>query len=177
MERIEFTSSDSDEVAVIKDFGAMGLSDDLERGMFAYGWEKPSAIQQRFVRVALEGRDVIAQAQSGTGKSSSLALVGVGVAEKSVKKGCEKETTDRSPVVLVLCPTRELAAQLHRVSLALAAFTPVRSLCCTGGTSMHEDVRKLDFGHQLVVGTPGRIFGNFVLLRMTTERLTVFDIS
>lgn len=59
---------------VIKSFDEMGLRDDLLRGIFSYGFEKPSAIQQRALLPIVQGRDVIAQAQSGTGKSSLIAM-------------------------------------------------------------------------------------------------------
>jgi ATP-dependent RNA helicase len=62
-------------VKVIKSFDDMGLREDLLRGIYAYGFEKPSAIQQRAVVPIIKGRDVIAQAQSGTGKSSLIAIV------------------------------------------------------------------------------------------------------
>lgn len=64
----------SENVKVVKSFDEMGLRDDLLRGIFAYGFEKPSAIQQRALLPIVQGRDVIAQAQSGTGKSSLIAM-------------------------------------------------------------------------------------------------------
>lgn len=71
-EGITFESSKS--VKVIHSFDKMGLKDDLLRGIYAYGFEKPSAIQQRAIKPIVEGRDVIAQAQSGTGKTSMIAV-------------------------------------------------------------------------------------------------------
>lgn len=64
----------SENVKVVKSFDEMGLRDDLLRGIFQYGFEKPSAIQQRALLPIVQGRDVIAQAQSGTGKSSLIAM-------------------------------------------------------------------------------------------------------
>ncbi len=71
-EGISFETSKS--VKVIHSFDKMGLRDDLLRGIYAYGFEKPSAIQQRAIKPIVEGRDVIAQAQSGTGKTSMIAV-------------------------------------------------------------------------------------------------------
>lgn len=71
-EKLEFVTSDG--IEPIMSFDKMGLRDDLLRGVYNYGFEKPSAIQQRAVRPIIEGRDVIAQAQSGTGKTSMIAL-------------------------------------------------------------------------------------------------------
>lgn len=71
-EGITFETSKS--VKVYSSFDKMGLRDDLLRGVYAYGFEKPSAIQQRAIKPIVEGRDVIAQAQSGTGKTSMIAI-------------------------------------------------------------------------------------------------------
>ena len=71
-EEMEFETTEG--VVPILSFEDMGIKEDLLRGIYAYGFEKPSAIQQRAVRPIIEGRDVIAQAQSGTGKSSMIAL-------------------------------------------------------------------------------------------------------
>lgn len=71
-DKLEFETTEG--VEPILTFDQMGIKDDLLRGIYAYGFEKPSAIQQRAVRPIIEGRDVIAQAQSGTGKTSMIAL-------------------------------------------------------------------------------------------------------
>jgi ATP-dependent RNA helicase len=71
-EGITFETSKS--VKVFSSFDKMALRDDLLRGIYAYGFEKPSAIQQRAIKPIVEGRDVIAQAQSGTGKTSMIAI-------------------------------------------------------------------------------------------------------
>ena len=69
---VEFETSE--DVEVIPTFDSMGLREDLLRGIYAYGFEKPSAIQQRAIRPLLKGRDVIAQAQSGTGKTATFSI-------------------------------------------------------------------------------------------------------
>ena len=69
---VEFETSE--DVEVIPTFDRMGLREDLLRGIYAYGFEKPSAIQQRAIRPLLKGRDVIAQAQSGTGKTATFSI-------------------------------------------------------------------------------------------------------
>lgn len=71
-DKLEFKTSEG--IEPILSFDQMGIKDDLLRGIYGYGFEKPSAIQQRAVRPIIEGRDVIAQAQSGTGKTSMIAL-------------------------------------------------------------------------------------------------------
>jgi ATP-dependent RNA helicase len=126
----------------------MGLKDDLIRGIYAYGFEKPSAIQQRAIRPISSGRDVIAQAQSGTGKTATFSI---GILQMI-------DTTVRETQVLVLSPTRELAIQIQKVILALGDYMNVQCHACIGGTNLGEDIRKLDYGQHVVSGTPGRVF-------------------
>ncbi|URD74182.1 DEAD-box ATP-dependent RNA helicase [Musa troglodytarum] len=124
----------------------MGIRDDLLRGIYAYGFEKPSAIQQRAVIPIISGRGVFAQALSGTGKSSMIAL--------SV---CQMvDATMREVQALVLSPTRELAAQTEKVILAIGEYINVQAHGCIGGKSIGEDIRKLEYGVHVVSGTPGR---------------------
>ncbi len=86
-------------------FDAMNLKPDLLKGIYAYGFEKPSAIQQRAIHPIIRGRDVIAQSQSGTGKTAVFSIAALQILEE----------TKRETQVLVLSPTRELAEQSQRV--------------------------------------------------------------
>ncbi|KAI8893611.1 P-loop containing nucleoside triphosphate hydrolase protein [Globomyces pollinis-pini] len=138
----------SDEVKVISSFDQMGLKDDLVRGIYAYNFEKPSAIQQRAIGPIIRGRDVIAQAQSGTGKTATFSI--------SVLQSID--TALRETQALILSPTRELAIQIQSVVLALGDYMNVQCHACIGGTSIGEDIRKLDYGQHVVSGTPGRVF-------------------
>lgn len=134
-------------VEPIMAFDAMGIKDDLLRGIYQYGFEKPSAIQQRAVVPIISGRDVIAQAQSGTGKTSMIALT-----------VCQVVDTKSSEVqALILSPTRELAAQTEQVIQAIGEFINVQVHACIGGKSVGEDIRKLEHGVHVVSGTPGRV--------------------
>lgn len=111
-------------------------------------FEKPSAIQQRAILPILRGRDVIAQAQSGTGKTATF----------SISMLQTIDTTLRDTQALVLSPTRELATQIQSVVLALGDYMNVQCHACIGGTSVGEDIRKLEYGQHIVSGTPGRVF-------------------
>ena len=137
----------SEEVKVVKRFDEMNLREELLRGIYAYGFEKPSAVQQRAILPILTGRDVIVQSQSGTGKT---CVFGVG-ALQNIEVGV------REPQVLILSPTRELAEQSQRVSMALGDFMNIGVHACIGGKSIGEDIRKLDHGVHIVSGTPGRV--------------------
>eukprot|EP01027_Heterolobosea_sp_BB2_P021083 GEZU01030174.1.p1 GENE.GEZU01030174.1~~GEZU01030174.1.p1 ORF type:complete len:402 (+),score=127.39 GEZU01030174.1:53-1258(+) len=138
----------SGDVKVINSFEDMGFKDDLLRGIFAYGFEKPSAIQQRAIIPIMKGRDVIAQSQSGTGKTATFSM---GVLQNI-------DTTTREPQALILSPTRELATQTEKVIRGLGDYMNVQVHSCIGGKSIGDDIRKLDNGVHVVCGTPGRVF-------------------
>ncbi|KAL2919529.1 RNA helicase [Polyrhizophydium stewartii] len=138
----------SEDVKVVTSFDQMGLKEDLLRGIYAYNFEKPSAIQQRAIMPIIKGRDVIAQAQSGTGKTATFSI---GVLQTI-------DTSRRQTQALILSPTRELAQQIQSVVLALGDHMNVLCHACIGGTSVGEDIRKLDHGVHVVSGTPGRVF-------------------
>ncbi|KAJ3763210.1 P-loop containing nucleoside triphosphate hydrolase protein [Lentinula raphanica] len=114
----------------------------------SYHFEKPSAIQQRAILPITQGRDVIAQAQSGTGKTATFSI--------SILQSID--VTVRETQALVLSPTRELATQIQSVVLALGDYMNVQCHACIGGTSIGEDIRKLEYGQHVVSGTPGRVF-------------------
>ncbi len=145
-ENISFESSKG--VSVTSTFDAMGIREDLLRGLYSYGFEKPSAIQQRAIMPIVTGRDVIAQAQSGTGKTSMISLALCQMLDTSV----------REIQALVLSPTRELATQTEKTALALGNFMSVQVHACIGGRSVGEDAKVLDRGVHIVSGTPGRVF-------------------
>ncbi|WVQ79095.1 ATP-dependent RNA helicase FAL1 [Cryptococcus sp. DSM 104549] len=145
-EKLVFESSEA--VSVAPTFEALNLKEDLLRGIYAYNFEKPSAIQQRAIIPIMRGRDVIAQAQSGTGKTATFSI--------SMLQSID--TNLRETQALVLSPTRELAVQIQTVVLALGDYMNVSCHACIGGTSVGEDIRKLEAGQQVVSGTPGRVF-------------------
>merc|ERR1712212_230358 len=131
---------------VCENFDDMELRDELLRGVYAYGFEKPSAIQQRAIVPCIKGYDVIAQAQSGTGKTATFSISALQSIDTKLN-ACQ---------ALILAPTRELAQQIEKVVMALGDYMGVRSYTCIGGTSVRVDKEKLeDVGQHIVVGTPG----------------------
>eukprot|EP00055_Hartaetosiga_balthica_P018458 m.134391 g.134391 ORF g.134391 m.134391 type:complete len:397 (+) comp9585_c0_seq1:17-1207(+) len=138
----------SADVQVVNSFEKLDLKEDLLKGIYGYGFEKPSAIQQRAIKPIVSGRDVIAQAQSGTGKTATFSISAL----QSI------DTATRETQILVLSPTRELAVQIQKVVLALGDYMNVQCHACIGGTNIGEDIRKLDYGQHIVSGTPGRVF-------------------
>merc|ERR1712087_633351 len=122
-------------------FDHMQLKEDLLRGIYAYGFEKPSAIQQRGILPVIQKRDTIAQAQSGTGKTATFSIAALQRLEMNEPQ-CQ---------VLVLAPTRELAQQIHKVVTSLGTYLEVTTRACVGGTAVREDIQQLANGVQIVV--------------------------
>merc|ERR1711976_437474 len=135
-------------MGVTDNFDDMNLREELLRGIYAYGFEKPSAIQQRAIIPCIKGYDVIAQAQSGTGKTATFAVAILEQIDISLKE-CQ---------ALVLAPTRELAQQIQKVVIALGDYLNAQCHACIGGTNVREDLASLQAGVHVVVGTPGRVF-------------------
>lgn len=137
--------SNCDEVA--ETFEDLKLSEKLIRGIYAHGFERPSAIQQRGIKPLIDGHDTIGQAQSGTGKTATFAIAAI-----------QKINLDRNQTqALILAPTRELAQQIQKVTCALGDYLKVKCHACVGGTDVREDINKLKEGVHIVVGTPGRV--------------------
>jgi len=151
----------------IDSFDGMNLREDLLRGIFAYGFEKPSAIQQRAIKPVVLGKDVIAQAQSGTGKTATFAISILQCLDLSINE-CQ---------ALVLAPTRELAHQSTKVIQNIGDFMSVKVHACVGGTTIKDDVQKLKSGVHVVVGTPGRVNDMIVrrILKLQEVRLFILD--
>jgi len=131
----------------IDNFDNMGLCEELLRGIYSYGFEKPSTIQQKAIVPTITGRDIIAQAQSGTGKTATFAI------------GTLQQLDFKKPVcqALILAPTRELATQTQKVVDALGDYLGAKSYACIGGTRVRDDLAILQNGVHIVCGTPGRV--------------------
>lgn len=139
----------SKDVKLFLAFEEMELREELLRGLFSAGFDKPSGIQQRCIMPIVRGRDLVAQAQSGTGKTAMIALVSLQIASSKA----------RDVQVLILSPTRELASQTHSNLQKLGEFCSVGSHACVGGKKVSEDIKRLESKSvQVVSGTPGRVY-------------------
>jgi len=149
---------------IFESFDDYDLEENLLRGIYSYGFEKPSAIQQRGIKPILDGRDTIGQAQSGTGKTATFTI------------GCLQRIDygNRNCQALILAPTRELAQQIQKLALALGDYQKVKCHACIGGTSVREDIDKLRDGQHLVVGTPGRVFDMIGKRHLRVDDLITF---
>eukprot|EP00606_Chrysophyceae_sp_TOSAG23-5_P001447 GSChrysophyteH2.ASY1.ANO1.1137.1 assembled CDS len=127
----------------IPTFEAMGLKTALLRGIYNYGFEKPSAIQQRAIKPILQGHDMIAQSQSGTGKT---AVFSIGILQSI-------DTRSNLVQAIALSPTRELAGQTAKVVSSIGDFMNVRCIACVGGKakSLSEDMLIIDEADEMFI--------------------------
>lgn len=135
-------------VVSYESFDEMALPEPLLRGIYAHGFEKPSPIQQKAIVPIKNGNDVLAQAQSGTGKTGAFSIGAMCHVDPAIKK----------PQILVLVPTRELAQQIEYVATHIGSKLPLSVYSATGGTPISTDLRALERGAQYIVGTPGRVY-------------------
>ena len=144
--------SNSTEVTVTTaTFEEMDLKENLLKGIYAYGFQQPSAIQQRGIVPFLQGRDMLVLSRSGTGKTVlfCIAILQSVDMDVDVATGCQ---------ALVLTPTRELAQQIQKVVFALGDYlnVKVKAHACVGGGAVREDIRVLNEGVHIVIGPSGR---------------------
>jgi ATP-dependent RNA helicase len=159
--------NNEDDASPCPTFDSMSLKPLLLRGIYAYGFTKPSAIQQRAIRPIIRGRDVIAQSQSGTGKTAVFSIASLQLLEER----------GNSTQVMILSPTRELAEQSMRVVSSLGDYMSVKCHACIGGKSLGEDRKVLQQGVQIVSGTPGRVYDLIKRGDLTTRSLKAFIID
>jgi len=131
----------------LKTFNDFGLEPKVMRAVIEMGFEEPTPIQEKTIPLAMEGRDLIGQAQTGTGKTAAFGL-------PLVHKISSNE--DRI-VALVMCPTRELAIQVAEEIGKLGRFKGIRSLPIYGGQDIAKQIRALRKKPQIIIGTPGRL--------------------
>ncbi|MFV0277345.1 MAG: DEAD/DEAH box helicase, partial [Parahaliea sp.] len=149
-------------------FADLALPEALQQGLREVGYETPSAIQARTIPLLLDGSDLVGQAQTGTGKTASFALPALA--------GLDLERPE--PQVLVLTPTRELAIQVAEAFQKYARHLPgFRILPLYGGSDYRGQLRQLQRGVHVIVGTPGRVMDHMRRgsLSLDTLRLLVLD--
>ena len=145
-------------------FASLGLSEALVRAVESAGYTQPTPVQQRAIPAALQGRDLMVAAQTGTGKTGGFALP---ILERLFPNGHpdrEQRHGPKQPRVLVLTPTRELAAQVHDSFKLYARDLKFVSACIFGGVGMNPQVQALAKGVDVLVACPGR------LLDLTNQR-------
>ena len=141
-------------------FEELGLNERVLDAILALGFETPSPIQEKAIPVLLEGKDVIGQAQTGTGKTLAFASVVLSQLENVHEKGVK---------AIILSPTRELAMQIQEEIVKIGRFSSLKSTVVFGGSGIERQIREIKRGVDIVVGTPGRV--------MDLMRRHVLDLS
>lgn len=143
-------------------FEEINLSEDIRKGISAMGFEEMSPIQAQAIPVILDGKDIIGQAQTGTGKTAAF---GIPILEMV-------DGRDKSIQALVLCPTRELSIQVAEEIGKLGKFKKgISVLPVYGGQPIDRQLRALKKGVQIVVGTPGRVIDHINRKTLKTENI------
>jgi len=147
-ENLVSSESDDDSVCTyISKFENMNLKKNILRGIFAYGYENPSPIQIKVIPLFLKGDDIIAQAQSGTGKTAAFSISILQQVDDSLD----------SLQAIIISPTRELTEQIYNVIKQIANYTKTRFALLVGGNSRHNQLKLLNEGVHIIIATPGRL--------------------
>ncbi|AAT99858.1 putative RNA helicase [Diachasmimorpha longicaudata entomopoxvirus] len=149
------------------EFDHMGLKKNILKGIYSCGFEKPSTIQQKAIFPCISGKDVIVQAQSGTGKTATYAI--------SVLQ--QIDTSNSNIQALILTPTRELALQAQRVLQTIGNYLyNFKCQVCIGGTSIKESQETLKKA-QVLIGTPGRMIDLLTRKSIDTKAIKIVVID
>ncbi|XP_050423902.1 ATP-dependent RNA helicase me31b isoform X1 [Adelges cooleyi] len=129
------------------DFEEFCLKRELLMGIFEKGWEKPSPIQEASIPIALSGKDILARAKNGTGKTGAYSIPVL------------EQVDPKKDVIqaLVIVPTRELALQTSQICIELAKHLDIRVMVTTGGTNLKDDILRIYQRVHVIIATPGRI--------------------
>ena len=133
-------------------FSSLNLSAEIQRAVDACGYKQMTAIQENAIPVARKGQDILANAQTGTGKTAAFALP---ILQKLLDRS--KPTIAERPRALILTPTRELAEQLASTIKAYAQFTDISVMAAYGGVKVSGQKKKLQAGIDILISTPGRL--------------------
>jgi ATP-dependent RNA helicase RhlE len=147
------------------DFSKFKVNNDLLRAVAAQGFQKPTPIQELTIPAALEGRDILGTAQTGTGKTVAFLLPGI---ERLSQAGSVRE-----PRMVVLAPTRELVIQIADEARKLAKFSKLSILAIYGGAPIKRQMDKLGKGVDLMVATPGRLLDLMGRRRVSFSRVEI----
>lgn len=149
-------------------FEDLPICDDIKKAIIEMGFEEPSPIQIQSIPVVLSGKDVIGQAQTGTGKTAAFSIPLL----QSI------DPDDRSLQAIVLCPTRELAIQVSKEIRKIAKYmSGIKTLPVYGGQPIDRQIKSLKAGVQIVIGTPGRVIDhiNRKTLKMNNVKMVILD--
>jgi ATP-dependent RNA helicase RhlE len=152
-------------------FAELGLAPELLRAVAHEGYTEPTPVQRESIPLVLAGRDVLAGAQTGTGKTAAFVLP---ILQRLTSKAAYAQTSGRRPIrVLIVTPTRELCLQVEESVRTYGRERPVRSLAIFGGMPFDPQVRKLLQAPEIVVATPGRLLDHVSQRTIDLSRVEV----
>jgi translation initiation factor 4A len=164
---IEANNSIDYNTIITESFDDLDIKDTLLRGIYGNGYETPSAIQQKAIKPIIDGCDIIAQAQSGTGKTATFSI---GVLERI-------DETKNETQAVILAHTRELALQIESVIKNLSQYMNISINLSVGGTTVRNNIDELLKNPHIVIGTPGRVLDMINKKALDTRdlRLMILD--
>jgi len=156
----------------VQTFEELNLSEPILKGIYAYGWEKPSTIQAKAILPILKGEDIIAQAQSGTGKTGTFSISSLAMSDPK----------NMTPQVLMLSPVKDLAMQTYKIIKTLGQYSGIKTALLIGKGlgkgevrfNERDDIPEPDFRSQIIVGTPGRVFDSLRRKKLVFKNLRLF---
>ena len=160
-------SEGEDKSIVEYSFEDLDINDDLLRGIYSYGFEKPSKIQYKSLPIFGSGKDMIAQSQSGTGKTGAFSIGILNNIDIKMKK----------TQYIVLTPTHELAKQIYSVVENLGARMDISICKVIGKTNINDSIRELSRDPQIIVATPGRLFDMISKKHIFTDNIKTLIID
>ena len=163
----EITVSGRNAPKPVQSFEELSLPEYLANVIRRMNFTEPTAIQAQGFTIAISGRDLVGIAQTGSGKTISFMLP----ACIHINNQPPLASND-GPIVLTLCPTRELAIQVQSVAAQFASPTRLRSTCIYGGASKGPQIRDLERGSEIVVATPGRLIDLIEMRKINMRRVT-----
>ena len=148
-------------------FDTLQINENILRGIYSYGFEKPSKIQHNSIPVIISGKDIIAQSQSGTGKTGAFTIGTL----------CRIDESKDHTQAIIISPTHELAHQSYNVIKELGMYTKITSCKVMGGTNISASREELNKNPHIIVGTPGRILDMIMRNYLFTSeiKILVFD--
>lgn len=148
----------------IDNFDNLEIDKSILRGIYSMGYEIPSNIQRKAIHPIIKGHDLIAQAQSGSGKTATFII------------GCLQlvDVTLNKPQIVISCPSRELATQIYYNFELLNQYYKAKGILIMGGTMVEDNFKALEAGAQVIIGTPGRIYDMMKRYALKTTHLKCF---
>lgn len=166
MDQVNQDNNEPD-IKTITSFEDMGLRDKILRGIYAYGFEYPSSIQQKGIMPIIENNDVIEQAQSGMGKTATFCIGTLQLIDDRVNK----------TQAIILAHTRELAFQIDAVIRSIGRYTKTKYCLSVKGVPISENIAMLKKNPTIVIGTPGRIYDMICKKALRTNGLRILVVD